>query len=116
TAIDGWPIQLADTAGLRETRDEIESAGVARGAPGCAGGGFVARVADARADERLAQGEIELRSAAPVLRVLHKIDLPHASQAALERRFDVRTSVVTGAGIATLAAGIGTGLVRTPPP
>ena len=32
TAIDGWPIQLADTAGLRETRDEIESAGVDAGA------------------------------------------------------------------------------------
>ena len=28
TAIEGWPIQLADTAGLREMSDELESAGV----------------------------------------------------------------------------------------
>jgi tRNA modification GTPase len=28
TAIDGWPVELADTAGLRTTDDELESAGV----------------------------------------------------------------------------------------
>jgi len=30
TAIDGWPVQFSDTAGIRETDHEIESAGVAR--------------------------------------------------------------------------------------
>jgi tRNA modification GTPase len=30
TALDGWPIQLADTAGLRASDDELESAGVER--------------------------------------------------------------------------------------
>ena len=30
TAIDGWPIELSDTAGLRESADPIESAGVER--------------------------------------------------------------------------------------
>jgi hypothetical protein len=28
TAVDGWPVLLADTAGLRSTDDELESAGV----------------------------------------------------------------------------------------
>ena len=28
TAIDGWPVQLSDTAGFRETQDELESAGI----------------------------------------------------------------------------------------
>ena len=28
--LDGWPVRLVDTAGLRETRDEIESEGVKR--------------------------------------------------------------------------------------
>ncbi len=30
TALDGWPVELADTAGLRDGRDEIEIAGVQR--------------------------------------------------------------------------------------
>ncbi len=30
TAFDGWPVQLADTAGLRETVEELEAAGIAR--------------------------------------------------------------------------------------
>jgi tRNA modification GTPase len=29
TAFDGWPVELRDTAGLRESRDAIEAAGVA---------------------------------------------------------------------------------------
>ena len=28
TAIDGWPVQLSDTAGFRDTQDELESAGI----------------------------------------------------------------------------------------
>jgi tRNA modification GTPase len=28
TAIDGWPVILSDTAGFRETQDELESAGI----------------------------------------------------------------------------------------
>ena len=30
TALDGWPIELADTAGLREATDPIEAEGIAR--------------------------------------------------------------------------------------
>jgi tRNA modification GTPase len=30
TALDGWPVELADTAGLREPGDELEAEGVAR--------------------------------------------------------------------------------------
>jgi tRNA modification GTPase len=29
TAFDGWPVQLTDTAGLRETSEELEAAGIA---------------------------------------------------------------------------------------
>src|SRR5205807_1170609 len=29
-AFDGWPVELADTAGLRDAADELEEAGVAR--------------------------------------------------------------------------------------
>jgi tRNA modification GTPase len=30
TAIDGWPVELLDTAGLRESSDPVESAGIAK--------------------------------------------------------------------------------------
>ena len=115
TAIDGWPIQLADTAGLRETRDEIESAGVERAAAAVGDADLVLLVDDALADDPLAQDEIAVPARALVLRVLNKIDLPHALPAAADRRFDVRTSAVTGEGIATLVAAIGTALVPAPP-
>ena len=32
TALEGWPIELCDTAGWRESDDELETAGIARGA------------------------------------------------------------------------------------
>ena len=37
TVIDGWPVQLIDTAGLRATEDPLEQSGIALGAPrvGC---------------------------------------------------------------------------------
>ena len=28
TAMDGWPVEISDTAGLRETREEIEQTGI----------------------------------------------------------------------------------------
>ena len=31
TAFDGWPVTLSDTAGLRDSADELEEAGIARG-------------------------------------------------------------------------------------
>jgi len=30
TALDGWPVELSDTAGLRENADELEAAGISR--------------------------------------------------------------------------------------
>ncbi len=110
TAIDGWPIQLADTAGLRETRDEIESAGVERAAAAVGDADLVLLVDDAWGD-----GEIVVPTRVPLLRVLNKIDLLPASPALAKRRFGVRTSVETGAGIAELVAAVGAALVPTPP-
>ncbi len=110
TAIDGWPIQLADTAGLRETRDEIESAGVERATAAVGDADLVLLVDDAWSD-----GEIAVPARVPLLRVLHKIDLLQALPALSVRRFDVRTSVVTGEGIAELVAAVGAALVPAPP-
>jgi tRNA U34 5-carboxymethylaminomethyl modifying GTPase MnmE/TrmE len=51
----------------------------------------------------------------PALRVLNKIDLRPTSSQAAELRFDVRTSALTGEGIADLVAAIGLTLVPSPP-
>lgn len=110
TAIDGWPIELADTAGLRDTGDAIESAGVARANAAVAGADLVLLVDDASAAAGFGPP-----LPVPTLRVLHKIDLPRTLQAASQGRFDVCTSAVTGAGITTLVTAIGTVLVPAPP-
>lgn len=110
TAIDGWPVQLADTAGLRDGRDGIESAGVARATAAAAEADLVLFVDDAQGGDDPA-----LAPDVPVLRVLNKIDLPQTNSKAARRRFDVETSATTGAGIAALIAAIGKALVPTPP-
>jgi tRNA modification GTPase len=110
TAIDGWPVQLADTAGFRDTGDEVESAGVARATAVAADADLILLVDDARAAE-----EIPLPPRTPLVRVLHKIDLPHVKQAAADRRIDVATSAVTGEGLVELLAAIGAALVPALP-
>ncbi len=47
TALDGWPIELVDSAGLRESIDALEAAGVARAAAGMAEADLVLWVEDA---------------------------------------------------------------------
>ncbi len=53
TAIDGWPVQLADTAGLRETCDAVESAGVERAAAAIVDADLVLRIDDAPGARKL---------------------------------------------------------------
>ena len=50
TAIDGWPVQLADTAGLRASDDELESAGVKLAGAALAAADLVILVCDATGD------------------------------------------------------------------
>jgi len=76
-ALDGWPIELADTAGLREASDPIEASGVAR-----------ARIEQAQADlillvfdssQPLTEGDHALMRDYPdAIRVANKCDLPTA--------------------------------------
>jgi tRNA modification GTPase len=111
TAIDGWPIELADTAGLREADDAIEAAGVALARAALAGADLVLVVHDASAeDEKISEFELRAR----VLHVWNKSDLISAPPVDLPPAC-ILTSAVTGAGVANLAAAIGQTLVPTPP-
>ena len=85
--IEGVPLNIVDTAGLRDTRDEIERIGIARSweaalqadvivhlleAPRTGSGGGEVGEGAAAIESELAQ---RLRPGVPVLRVINKIDL-----------------------------------------
>ena len=83
--LDGVPIVLNDTAGLRETRDPVETLGVERSSRALEGADAVVLVLDASRpllgnDETAAA---RVRTAAkPTIVALNKRDLPHAVRAA----------------------------------
>ncbi|HEY4235045.1 MAG TPA: GTPase [Lacipirellulaceae bacterium] len=125
TAIDGWPIQFSDTAGLHDTRDELESAGIEQATAALASAALVLLVAEptdgighTTSSYSLSRANIDARlpRSVPVVRVHNKIDLLAArDRVALGEQYDVLTSAITGHGIAALIAAIGQSLVSDPP-
>ena len=109
TAIAGWPIELRDTAGLRESENVIESIGVEK-----------ARVEIAAADLRICVFDVSrswgkndqelLDSIDPSLVVFNKSDMADESEIGIranEIPNAVVTSVESGSGIETLIEQIG---------
>jgi tRNA modification GTPase len=111
TAIDGWPLQLADTAGLRATRDAVESAGVERATSAIIDADLVLLV-----DDSIDGPEAAAPNAKAVLRVLNKIDLLPPLAQDNSKRWDNCTSAITGTGVGELVAAIVSTLVPSPPP
>lgn len=120
TAFDGWPVQLHDTAGLRQTSDSLEAAGIQR-----------AEALFSRADCRLLlldrstplePADLELLASWPDALVLAtKCDLPAAwdgpLREAVAARNPLEVSAETGAGLAGLMSQIVRRLVpREPSP
>lgn len=79
--IEGVPLNVIDTAGLRETADRIEQLGIARTWTEAAQADLVLHLLDARQTDTTAAQAIEreldhrLAEAVPVVRVYNKIDL-----------------------------------------
>jgi tRNA modification GTPase len=129
TAIDGWPVQFADTAGLRDTNDELESAGVKLALRSVATADMVIAISDATAwrDQPEESGQhisARLSQSKPGPRVIHvwnKVDLlssaerEDATNASKVPGYvappNVVTSALTGEGIAELVSAIGQMLV-----
>jgi tRNA modification GTPase len=107
-AIDGIPLELVDTAGLRESSEEIEQLGIARSREALADAALVLIVLDAT--QPLNDEERQLLAAVanrPALIALNKIDLGNQSGGALAADIAaIPTSALTGEGIATLRAQI----------
>lgn len=111
-AFGGWPVELADTAGLRTTDNPIEREGVAIARGRQRAADLVLLVWDR--SEPLTDADHALRREYPeALVVASKADLPAAWQA--EGDFEL-VSALTGAGIESLCARIADRLVPTPPP
>jgi tRNA modification GTPase len=107
TAIDGWPVELADTAGLRSGAGTIESLGIERARAQIAAADLVVLVHDA--SEPNTEETLSLEREWPdALLVANKIDLANKIDVSEQRRrLDVTaTSALTGKGIGTLLAQI----------
>ncbi|RMG38894.1 MAG: tRNA uridine-5-carboxymethylaminomethyl(34) synthesis GTPase MnmE [Gammaproteobacteria bacterium] len=103
--IDGMPLHLIDTAGLRETRDAVERIGVDRARAEIAEADRILWVYDGAADPGHAGlAEAELPSDVPVTLVRNKVDLSGGTPGLGERDGlpEVRLSARTGAGIDAL--------------
>lgn len=80
TAIEGWPVRITDTAGIRETQDTIEREGVAHSFDAMDAADLVVLVLDQ--SQPLSPNDLHLleRTARRRIVVAHKADLPAAPQ------------------------------------
>ncbi len=141
TAIDGWPVELADTAGTGPIGDELDAAAARHAAAAQEGADLVVAVEEASESANLELGRRSALPQAPggaelgahcarpqppearvtrTLRVVNKVDLVASrdqltSVADAESTGAVLTSALTGEGMAELAAAIGRRLVPSAP-
>ena len=105
SAVDGWPVRFVDTAGLRESEDPLEQAGVAIARSSLQRAAIVVHV-DEAADLLQQETQTEANSPAgvPTLRVANKMDqLSEADREQVTHWSDVTpTCAITGEGIGTL--------------
>ena len=110
--LDGYPVTVIDTAGIRETKDPVEQEGVRRARARAAEADLVLWIGDAEHEIDPRHGE------APVWRVRNKIDLDEAEPPASKcrgpvgvlrqgrRAVDFRISASRGDGLGELIAAI----------
>jgi tRNA modification GTPase len=106
-AIGGIPVRLVDTAGIRQSLDEAESIGIRKSKEALADADLVLVVLDASQHEAAEDAElIAQASIRPTIVIENKIDLKIRGQGSGDRAPDVRTSALTGKGVAELRAEI----------
>ncbi|MFW6124650.1 MAG: GTPase [Pirellulales bacterium] len=114
TALDGWPVRLADTAGLRRAVGAVESEGVGLSRRSLAEADLRVLVFDR--SRPVTDEDMQLLAQWPdAVRVTSKCDLPDRSGPDFPTDA-VPISARTGAGVAELAGVLGRRLVPEPPP
>jgi tRNA modification GTPase len=113
TAIDGWPLELSDTAGLRPASESLEAAGIELARQRLAAADLAVLVFDASGP--WTEQDESLANAWPnALHVYNKCDLPAA--VSIERSAGtIRTSAIRGEGLDELRDEIASRLVPSPP-
>ena len=110
TSIQGWPVELTDTAGLRNSEDAIERAGIELARNRIAAADLVVAVIDASVESDAEQADF-LKQLQPGLIVKNKVDLGTANQTS-----GISVSALNTTGIGELIAEIGNKLVAEIPP
>jgi tRNA modification GTPase len=106
-SIEGIPLELIDTAGLRETTDEAETIGIAKSREAMAEADLVVVVVDGTA--QLHPEDVKTITAIvdrPLVVAANKLDLGSRDLFLQEQVLVVRTSAVTGEGIEDLRRAI----------
>jgi tRNA modification GTPase len=125
TAIDGWPVVLCDTAGLHQTEDPLEAAGIDLARRTLANADLAVWVVDATGEpsrtnlvwqQEIARRSADLAVTLPTrwIMVVNKVDC--IQQPGLWPQALSAVSARTGEGIAQLVTTIGTTLIGTAPP
>jgi tRNA modification GTPase len=115
-AFDGWPVDLSDTAGMRDATDTLEREGVDRARAASAGSDLVLWVVDASVRPPGSVYEIAEVFGMPegrMMVVFNKTDIAKVPTTELPEA--ARVSARTGAGVAELSARIASALVPDPP-
>jgi tRNA modification GTPase len=106
--IDGIPLHIVDTAGLRETEDTVERIGIERSWAEIARAQVILHLQDARHPDDPLDAEIvrRLPDGVPMLRVWNKVDLLSSEAGPVASADDapLRISAHTGAGLDALRA------------
>lgn len=114
TALDGWPVELVDTAGTRPAASEWERQGLERAGRQLAQADLVLLVADAAADWSQPDSPMAVLPACPQVLVHNKTDL--VDRVPPDRPPGVAVSALTGDGIDDLRAEMTSQLFGRVPP
>jgi tRNA modification GTPase len=106
-SMEGIPVELIDTAGLREASDEAETIGIAKSREAMAEADLVLMVIDGTSQPHLEdENTMVILADRPVLIAANKLDLGAVDLSFEKEAQMVRTSAVTGEGIEELRRSI----------
>ncbi len=112
TAIDGWPVQLTDSAGIRDAGNEIEQAGIAKAREVIDSADLVIHVVDATEKDGFDPSVSQNRAG---LIVVNKVDLCESPEPPNTDCPVVYLSAMTGQGLDELQSAISKALVPVVP-